>query len=177
MNKAHTGLLTLWSWLLLPIIPLSDLIKQDVASSLHGSSSQKPFWIKILPYTIFLVITLIIWSATYPGWFWFVTNVLKADEPDLVLDLICHLAPFYACFTFGTVLNGVFYGLVRTDLLALKAFLGNCLIVTLFLLFSNGILFETDVFSVATIFGIGLTFGTAMTLILFVFIARKNPMM
>ena len=166
----------IWSWLLLPIIPLSDLIKQDVASSLHGSN-QKPFWIKILPYVTFVVITLIIWSATYPGWFWFVTNVLKADEPDLVLDLICHLAPFYACFTFGTVLNGIFYGLGRTDLLALKAFLGNCLIVTLFLLFSNGILFETNVFSVATIFGIGLTFGTAMTLILFVFIARKNPMM
>lgn len=163
-----------WSWLLLPILPLGDLLKQDVAASLDGSF-QKPVWIKILPYLIFVLLTLALWSITYPGWFWFITNVLKADDPDLVSSLISHLVPFYACFAFGYLLNGVFYGLGRTDLLALKAFIGNCLIVTLFLLFSNEILFETNVFSVATIFGIGLAFGAFITLVFFTLIARKHP--
>ena len=162
----------IWSWLLLPVLPLGDLIKQDVASALNDEEAKKPFNIKIVPYMTFVALTLILWSATYPGWFWFVANVLKAEDSNLVMDLIKHLVPFYACFAFGSVLNGVFYGLGRTDLLALKAFLGNCLIVTLFVLFSNDILFETNVFSVATI---GLVFGVVTTLIFFTIAVRKSP--
>ena len=167
----------IWSWLLLPILPLSDLLKQDIASSLTNEETKKPFYIKTVPYLTFVALTLILWLATYPGWSWFVTNVLKASDSTLVLDLIQLLVPFYACFAFGSVLNGIFYGLGRTDILALKAFLGNCLIVTLFSLFSNEILFDNDVFSVATIFGIGLVFGTVTTLLFFGVIVRKNPIL
>ena len=42
----------IWSWLLLPILPLADLVKQDVAVGLNADEAAKrPFWLKLLPYT------------------------------------------------------------------------------------------------------------------------------
>ena len=56
----------IWNWLLLPILPLSDLIKQDIASSLQ-IEEKKPFWLKLTPYLTYTCITLLIWSITIPG--------------------------------------------------------------------------------------------------------------
>ena len=75
-------------------------------------------------------------------------------------------------FSFATVLNGTYYGLGRTDLLAIKSFIGNCLISTLFALFMNGILFGKNVFSIATIFGLGLVNGFVFSI---VFLHYKSP--
>ena len=58
----------IWNWLLLPILPLSDLIKQDIASSLQ-IEEKKPFWLKLTPYFTYTCITLLIWSITIPGTF------------------------------------------------------------------------------------------------------------
>ena len=61
----------IWSWLLLPILPLSDLIKQDVAVNLKNEAGQQPYWLKLTPYTAFTLLTLLAWLATYPGWRYF----------------------------------------------------------------------------------------------------------
>ena len=164
----------IWSWLLLPILPLSDLIKQDIASNLNNESNKKPFWIKLFPYVSFTFVTLLIWLVSLPGWHWFLVTVLNSDKPDLVLDLIEQLVPCYACFTFGLLFTSVLYALGRTDYLALKSFIGNCLIVTLFFLFHNEILFKNNVFGVAAIFGIGLVFGTVTSVLFFAIITKTN---
>jgi hypothetical protein len=166
----------IWNWLLLPVLPLSELVKQDVASRLGNQLDLKPYWQKLLPYCIYGCLAILIWAVTSPAWNWFIINVLNAEKPELVMDLVSRLVPCYAVFVFGLILNGVFYALGKTELLALKAFIGNCLIVVLFLLFSNGILFETNVFAVATIFGTGLVCGAIITAVMYIFvIARSHP--
>ena len=122
---------------------------------------------------VIVSITMGLWASTYPGWTWFAINVLKADKSQKVLELICHLVPFYVTFSFATVLNGTYYGLGRTDLLAIKSFIGNCLISTLFALFMNGILFGKNVFSIATIFGLGLVNGFVFSFIFLYFLLRN----
>ena len=164
----------IWNWLLLPILPLADLIKQDVASNLNNEPNKKPFGMKLLPYLIFTMMTLLIWLSTAPAWPWFLESILNADKPDLVLDLIQQLVPCYACFTFSLLLTGVMYALGRTGYLAVKSLIENALIMTLFLFFSNGILFEDNVFTVAAIFGTGLVFGTATSVGFFALIVRTQ---
>ena len=163
----------IWNWLLLPILPLSELIKQDFGSNIKTDLMTKSFWQRICPYMIIVSITMGLWASTYPGWTWFVVNVLKADKSDKVHNLICHLVPFYMTFSFATVLNGTYYGLGRTDLLAIKSFIGNCLISTLFALFMNGILFGKNVFSIATIFGLGLVNGFVFSIVFLYFLLRN----
>ena len=165
-----------WNWLLVPILPLSDLIKQDIGSSISEPTKQKKHWKKIMPYMFFAALTLMIWAATYPGWTWFVVNVLNSnsDKSDMVMDLLRHLVPCYAVFVFGLILNGVFYGLGRTEFLAIKAIIGNVVIVALFTMFNNGILFSNNVFGVAAIFGTSLVMGAVTTLIMYMYLTRSQ---
>lgn len=153
----------------MPINPLSELIKQDIGSNIKTDVMKNPLWLRLLPYFILNSICLILWGLTYPGWTLFITDVLKASDPILVQNLIEHLVPYYVFFTFALILNGVFYGFGRTDLLALKAFFGNIIISIMFILFSYEIGFTNDVFSIATIFGIGLICGLILSLLLFIF--------
>ncbi len=164
-----------WSWLLIPIQPLSELLKQDVGSSLGLPENQRRHWKKILPYLVFAILSLLIWASTYPGWNWFLVNVLRADKSELVLDLLQHLVPCYAIFVFGFILNGVFYALGRTEFLVLKAVIGNVLIVVLFALFKNGIWFTNDVFGVTAIFGTSLVTGAIVTTLMYCNIVRSHP--
>ena len=119
------------------------------------------------------------WAATYPGWKWFISNVLRSedDRADLVHGLVCQLVPCYAIFTFASLFSGVLYALGRTDLLAAKTFVGNCIIVALFMLFTHGILFDNDVFGVAAIFGSGLVIGTVTSAAMLAFALRNNSLL
>ena len=165
----------IWNGLLLPILPLADLIKQDIASSNINADKMTAFGLKLFPYLTMTTVILLIWLASVPLWPWFLTSVLNADKPDLVLELIKQLAPCYACFTFALLfLNGVLYALGRTDYIVLKSIMGNSLLVTLFLLFSNGILFKAgNVYALVSIFGTGLVFGTVTSVFFLVMIVRK----
>ena len=165
----------IWSWLLRPILPLGDLIKQDFGSNMNTEKMKIPIWKRLCPYFLLNSIWLIFWAISYPGWFWFISKILKADKPVLVKQIICHLIPFYILFTFGFIVNGIFYGMGRTDILALKSFIGNCIIGILYTLFTNGILFPTSVFSIATIFGIGLVSGVVLSSLFLMIIIRKLP--
>ena len=156
----------IWNWLLLPILPLADLIKKDFGSNMKTEKMKNPIWQRISPYFLLNSLWLIVWGISYPGWFWFLSNVLKADQPVLVHQLISFLIPFHVCNTFGSIISGIFYGIGKTDILALKSFLGNCVIGILFILFTNGIWFPNNIFSIATIFGIGLVTGLILSSIL-----------
>ena len=66
----------IWNWLLLPILPLSELIKQDIASNLQNEE-KKSFWLKLIPYLTFTCFAIILWVVTIPGWKWFLITVLR----------------------------------------------------------------------------------------------------
>ena len=155
-------------------LPLGDLIKQDIASDLNSETDRMSFKYKIIPYLVFTMVFLLIWLITLPAWNWFITEVLNAEKPDLVFEIIQQLVPCYAFFAFGNLLNGILYAIGKTSILALKSFIGNCVIVGMFLLFSNQIFFKTNVYSVASIFGIGLVLGSILTSIFSYFVVRKS---
>ena len=135
---------------------------------------KNPIWQRISPYFLLNSLWLVVWGISYPGWFWFISNVLKSDQPILVHQLITFLIPFHVCNTFGSIISGIFYGIGKTDILALKSFLGNCIIGILYILFTNGIWFPNNIFSIATIFGIGLITGLILSSTLLLMIIRKQ---
>ncbi len=165
----------IWSWLLLPILPLSELLKQDVSSSMDQPDKQHKHWVKILPYMIIGATTLGLWALTFPGWIWLLEKVLKADKAKLVLDLIQILVPCYAIFVFGLVIQGVFYGLGRMDILAFKSIIGNIGLIICFVMFKNGVLFHNNIFGLVALFGSILVLGSLLTGIMYFYVVRSNP--
>ena len=163
----------IWNCLLLPILPLNELLKQDVASGL-SQPNKTSLPKKIFPCFVFNSTFLMLWVMTYPGWFLILSKVLNTDNPDLVFGLIKQLVPCYAVFTFGYILNGIFYALGKTVYLLVQTLLGNVFLITLFTLYSNGIFFQVGVYSITSIFGSGLVLGTVTTVLLyFCAISRK----
>ena len=80
----------IWDWLLLPALPLAEVLKQDVATSSSGSGPI-PQWEKISAYLVLAFSIVGIWAATLPAWPLFIVNVLRAKNSDLVFDLLAHL--------------------------------------------------------------------------------------
>ena len=157
----------IWNWLLLPILPLNELLKQDIASSLPKDAIKRHHVSKILPYMSFTLLSLLLWLITYPGWKWFLNTILNTDDPEMILGLLKQLTPCYAIFSFGFVLNGIFYAIGKTEYLLIQTLLGNSLLVTLFVLYSNGILFSPGLSSIVIIFGSGLVLGTITTILFY----------
>jgi len=76
--------------LLLPALPLAEVLKQDVATSSSGSGPISQ-WEKITAYLVLAFAIVGIWAATLPAWPLFIINVLRAKNPDLVITLLTHL--------------------------------------------------------------------------------------
>ena len=163
-----------WNWLLLPILPLGDVMKKDIASNLTNDCSRLPFKFKIIPYLAIILLFLVFWILSIPAWTWFLRNVLYAHNDYLVLKIIKMLTPCYAVFAFSPLFCGVLYALGKTKIMTFKTIIGNTLIVILFVLYSNSILFQQDIYGISTIFGIGLVCGTMLSSFFLYFSIRKS---
>ena len=162
----------IWNWLLLPALPLADLLKQDVA---RKDTDPLPHWRKTSAYFVIVGGIFILWAISYPLWKLFITYVLNADEPELVMELAQILVPCYTGFVVSNLINAVFYAFGRTEFLVLIALPANALLVTLFLLMIYGVIANT-VYTVALYFGIGLLVGAVFTGIAYGFFVRRHRM-
>lgn len=152
----------IWSWLLLPIFPLSDLLKQDTSTSNLLSHKEKTY-----AYFSIATIITITWILTLPYWDRFIANILNATPVDVILDLLIILLPFYILFTYNTLMDSIFYGKGKTELLAIQSIITNFSVYGVaFILFQFNI-FIPSLISIATLFGTGIAVDSVITFVLY----------
>ena len=98
----------------------------------------------------------ILWIVTIPVWNTFVSDILNASDYVKIVDLVLILLPFYILFSYNTLMDSVFYGKGRTELLAIQSIITNVSVYG-----SAFVLFKMDVFS-PTLTTIALLFGTGI---------------
>ena len=98
----------------------------------------------------------VLWIVTIPLWDTFVSEVLNASDYEKIVGLVLILLPFYILFSYNTLMDSVFYGRGRTELLAIQSIITNVSVYG-----SAYILFQMDVFS-PTLTSIALLFGTGI---------------
>lgn len=162
----------IWSWLLLPALPLGDVIKQDVANSKNEVQSHL---VRLSASYWFLVCIIILWMITCPAWYPFIEVVLSANDAELSYKLVLGLAPCYVFFIFQIPMISVFYALGKTDNLAFCSFIGNIFLVILYFFVFYGVL-EDTIQVVAAIFGLGLVFGFFVVFFVYLRLKHKNPL-
>ena len=159
----------IWGWLLLPVLALGNLIKQDVATSKGELGDRfKGYW----QFTLVIALS---WCLSIPGWEWFIENIMGVPQAEQVSTLAGMLLAFYIVFAFNNVLDSYFYGMGRTDLILYQSLIvssiyygGACL------LYIQGY-FVPTLESIAVLFGLGITLDAIVTASLFYFlIKRKN---
>jgi hypothetical protein len=109
----------IWGWLLLPVLTLGQLIKQDAATN-NGLSSQR--------VNHYLWITggiMVLWLITAPFWHGFISHVMGVSDATAVTHLVWLMLGFYVVFSLNNVIDSYFYGIGRTDLLLYQSVLVN----------------------------------------------------
>ena len=97
----------IWSWLLLPILSLSELLRQDVATN----HPKEPFKVIIPAYSCICVAIVVAWGVTTPGWYGFIVTVLNAGDrnPSLITKLVFQLMVGYLFFIISHLNRSIFY--------------------------------------------------------------------
>lgn len=151
----------IWGWLLLPILAMGSLIKQD------ASTSDGQLGPRMLGYFYFTAIWVLVWLATIPFWPTFIQNVMGVADFQPIYHIVLIMIGFYIVFAFNNVIDSYFYGIGRTDLMLVQS-----LIVNVFFYGGAYILYKFGIFiptldGIAIMFGLGIVFDSIITFALF----------
>ena len=158
----------IWGWLLLPVLALGQLIKQDAACG-NGLSHQK-----INAYMMLTTVFVVLWLITIPLWSSFISNVMGISDYQPIYQLSLLMVGFYIVFAFNNVIDSYFYGIGRTDLMLYQSLIVNIIFYgAAFYAYQIG-WFIPDLESIAIMFGLGMTFDAFITFVLYGYIRIKE---
>ena len=154
----------IWGWLLLPILALGTLIKQDVTT--HGGVIGERF----RGYFSLSLVICLLWILTIPIWGWFIQNIMCTDDYNAIVSLALLFLPFYIIFAFNNILDSYFYGMGRTDFMLYQSLVVNCgYYIIAFVLYVQGV-FVPSLQAIALLFGFGIVLDMLTTMVLFRFV-------
>ena len=158
----------IWGWLLLPILQLGELIKEETAENEDNIRNNT------LGYFAITFIVCVIWCATIPLWKPFMTHVLQFSDVDKLFELVLILLGFYVLFAFQNVFDATFYGLGKTDYMLFESVVTNTVYYGIaFILYITGVWTPTLI-GIALLFGIGNAFDTVVSAGAYIFLLKKK---
>ena len=158
----------IWSWLLLPVLQLGELIKQETATD--QDNIRKNF----LGYLGFTAIISVLWFVSIPLWKPFMANILQFSDVDKLFELVCVLLGFYVLYAFQNIFDSIFYGLGKTQYMLFESVVTNTIYYGIaFTLYLTGV-WEPSLLIIALLFGIGNAFDSVVSLFAFAYLLKKE---
>lgn len=158
----------IWGWLLLPVIQLGELIKQEVASDKENVRRNS------LGYFSITAIISLLWFVSIPFWKTFMTYALGFDEVDKLLRLVLLLLGFYVLYAVQNVFDSIFYGLGKTNYMLFESVVTNTIYYGLaFVLYVLGVWTPT-LTGIALLFGMGNAFDSMVSFVAYRHLLKKQ---
>ena len=158
----------IWGWLLLPVLQLGELIKQETATDKENVRKNT------LGYFSITAIISVLWFVSIPLWKPFMTNILQFTDVDKLFELVLVLVGFYVLYAFQNVFDSIFYGLGKTNYMLFESVVTNTVYYgTAFVLYLTGI-WAPSLIGIALLFGIGNAFDSLVSLGAFTFLLKKE---
>lgn len=160
----------IWSWLLIPIIALGDLIKKEIGEN-------KVELKKVLKTSITTTtIVVILWIVTIPLWSYFFKNAMNISNPQTIINITLIAVVFYIAFAYNNIIDSIFYGLGRTDLMLAQSVIVNFLYYGILHFALRRINIEITLNIVVIIFGMGILLDSIITLGIYKHSLRKSKL-
>lgn len=147
----------IWGWLLLPVLQLGELIKQEVATDQENIRRNS------LGYFGITAIISVLWFVTIPLWKPFMIHVLNFTDVDKLFDLVLLLVGFYVLYAFQNVFDSTFYGLGKTNYMLFESVITNSVYYGLAFVFYVTGIWRPDLTGIALLFGIGNAFDSIVS--------------
>ena len=158
----------IWGWLLLPVIQLGELIKQEVSTDRENIRRNS------LGYFGITAIISALWFMSIPAWKPFMTHVLGFTDVDKLFDLVLLLVGFYVLYALQNVFDSTFYGLGKTNYMLFESVVTNAIYYGIaFVLYATGVWVPT-LTGIALLFGIGNAFDSVVSLGAYVFLLKRE---
>ena len=157
----------IWGWMLLPILQLGELIKQETSTNKDAVKNNT------LGYFMITLITLVIWSALIPAYKPFMQYVLNFNDVDKLFQVVMISFGFYALFAIQNVFDATFYGLGKTQYMLFESVVTNVIYYgLLFILYMTGV-WQPTLMSIVLLFGIGNAFDALVSLAAYWYLLKK----
>lgn len=160
----------IWGWLLIPVFALGELIKRNVSK---GNTSNKEIQLIFKQGMQLTGLICIVWFLTFPFWENFLVVTFNLEDVSSLLSLIKISIVFYVIFAFNNVIDSIFYGLGRTDLMLYQSLATNIGFYSLAYLLYLGQIWQPALQSIAILFGLGIAFDSLITFVIY-FVLRKK---
>ena len=158
----------IWGWLLLPVLQLGELIKQEVAADKENVRKNS------LGYFGITALVAALWFISVPLWKPFMAHVLQFSDVDKLFRLVLVLVGFYVLYAFQNVLDSIFYGLGKTEYMLFESVVTNTVYYGIaFLLYATGV-WTPSLMGIALLFGIGNAFDSVVSLGAFLYLLKKE---
>ena len=158
----------IWGWMLLPIIQLGELIKQETATDEKAINNNS------LGYFSITAIVCVIWIVLIPTYKPFMQYVLGYQDIDKLFELVMVLFGFYVLYAFQNVFDCTFYGRGKTNYMLVESVVTNSFYYgAFFVLYLNGI-WKPSLIGIALMFGFGNAFDSIVSEIVYAFFLKKN---
>lgn len=158
----------IWSWLLLPVLQLGELIKQEIAIDNDNIRKNSLGYFSI---TIFIATS---WFVSIPIWKPFMTHVLCFTNVDKLFELVLLLVGFYVLYAIQNVFDSTFYGLGKTNYMLFESIVTNTAYYGIaFILYLTNV-WTPSLIGIAFLFGIGNGFDSIVSLLAYIYLLRKR---
>jgi len=158
----------IWGWLLLPILALGELIKRDTAVDRDSVNTHLP------AYILLTCAVCILWVISIPLWRPIIRTVMNVSDYETVVEIVLLLLVYYMIFALNNIVDSIFYGLGRTDLMLYQSLIVNTVFYGgMFVAYRFGI-FVPSLRAIAIMFGVGMAIDSIITFLMFHLIRRKG---
>lgn len=158
----------IWGWLLLPVLQLGELIKQEIAFDKENVRRNSP------GYFCITILIILVWFVTIPAWKPFMTHVLKFSDVDKLFELVMLLIGFYGLYAIQNVFDATFYGLGKTNYMLFESVVTNTIYYgAAFLLYKSNC-WIPSLTGIALLFGIGNAFDGIVSLAAYIHLLKKE---
>lgn len=158
----------IWGWLLLPVLQLGELIKQEVAVDEENIRKNS------LGYFGITVIFTVLWFVSIPVWKPFMLHVLRFADVDKLFELVMLLVGFYVLYAIQNVFDSTFYGFGKTNYMLFESVVTNTVYYGVaFILYKMNI-WIPSLTGIALLFGIGNAFDGIVSLAAYIHLLKKQ---
>ena len=157
----------IWGWLLLPVLQLGELIKQEVSKDKNAVKENS------LGYHITTAIICASWIILIPLYKPFMKYALGYDDVDKLFTLVMVLLGFYVLYAFQNVFDATFYGLGKTNYMLFESVVTNSIYYGGFFVAYLLGFWTPTLLGIAIMFGIGNAFDSVVSLGAYIFLRRR----
>ncbi|MBE6015878.1 MAG: MATE family efflux transporter [Lachnospiraceae bacterium] len=157
----------IWGWLLLPILQLGELIKQEVAKDKAAVKNNTP------AYFVVTTATCLLWVILIPLFKPFMQYVLGFEDVDKLFSLVMTLLIFYVMYAFQNIFDMTFYGAGKTEYMLAESVITNAVYYGgFFIAYLTGA-WVPSLLGIALMFGGGNAFDTVVSGVMYWRFRRK----